>query len=379
VRGSIRQRGETHTCYWFVVDPGTGKRRQHSKGGFKTKGAAQKYLNVVLPKVDDGSWRPDQALTVKQLLIEHWLPAQKARNLRATTLASYEGTAEWYLIPALGAKKVAALTPADISALVENMRTAKSARGRKGLSARTAQAAVVTLKGATSWALRNGMLSRDPLAGVTPPRRDRRPMKAWDTDEARAFLAYVHGDRLEAAWALFLSRGLRRGELAGLRWDAVNLSEGTLQVTHTRVSVDGRATESIPKTEAGRRVIPLDAQLVALLHAHETQQKIERLRAGEAWAGSGYVLVNELGEPYHPEYLSDRFEDLVAASGLRRIRLHDLRHTACSLMLAAGVPVKVVQEMAGHSSPAITLALYTHTTPSMGREAGAALSASLLG
>ena len=258
------------------------------------------------------------------------------------------------------------------------MRTTKSAQGRDGLSARTAQVAVAVLKSATKWALVNGMLSRDPLVGVAPPRRERKAMKSWTTDEARAFLTHVRGDRLEVAWALLLTRGLRRGELAGLRWDAVNLTDGTIQITRTRVSVDGKAMDSTPKTESGRRTVPLDASLIAMLRSHEVTQKTERLRAGETWHGEGHVIANELGEPYHPDYFGDRFEDLAGAAKLPRIRLHDLRHTACSLMLASGVPVKVVQEMAGHSSPAITLSLYTHTTPSMGREAGAALSASLL-
>ena len=222
------------------------------------------------------------------------------------------------------------------------------------------------------------MVGRDPLAGLDRPRLDHKPMSFWDHDQASAFLVHVRGDRLEAGWALLLTRGPRRGEVAGLRWDALDLPEETLMVTRTRISVDGVAMESTPKTSAGKRSIPLDGRLVALLRKHQKQQKIERLRAGEAWEGIGHVFVDELGRPYHPDYFGDRFDDLVATSGLPRIRLHDLRHTAASLMLAAGEPVKVVQEMLGHSSPAITLALYAHTIPSMGRSAGAALSEKLL-
>ncbi len=93
----------------------------------------------------------------------------------------------------------------------------------------------------------------------------------------------------------------------------------------------------------------------------------------------GYVIADELDSAYHPDVVSDRFERLVASAGLRRIRLHDCRHTAASLMLASGVPVKVVSELLGHSSPTITLSIYAHTLPGMAHEAGAALSASLLG
>jgi integrase len=125
--------------------------------------------------------------------------------------------------------------------------------------------------------------------------------------------------------------------------------------------------------------LPLDHSLISLFVGHRKSQLEDRLRAGEAWTETGYVFADEIGRPLSPEVVSDRFDRLVKASGLPRIRLHDTRHTAASLMLASGVSVKVVQEMLGHSSPSITLAIYAHTTPSMAKDAGAALSASLLG
>src|SRR5665213_3543478 len=111
MKGSIRLRGETHTAYWFTLDPATGKRLQHSKGGFKTKGAAQKHLNVVVGKVEEGAWRPDTALTVKQLLVEHWLPAQKARGLRPSTMAQYQAAVDSWVVPNLGGIRAKALRP----------------------------------------------------------------------------------------------------------------------------------------------------------------------------------------------------------------------------------------------------------------------------
>ena len=170
MRGSVRQHGKTFTAYWFTIDSATGRRIQHSKGGFRTKGEAQKHLNSILGRVDEGIWKPDQPITVAQLLNEHWLPAQTSRGLRPSTLAMYAGAVDWHLVPRLGARKVTELTPADISALVGHMRTSKSAKGRDGLSARTIQIAVSTLKSATRWAFRNGMVGRDPLAGLDRPR-----------------------------------------------------------------------------------------------------------------------------------------------------------------------------------------------------------------
>jgi integrase len=133
------------------------------------------------------------------------------------------------------------------------------------------------------------------------------------------------------------------------------------------------------RASVGRR-IPLDDKLVRLLQSHQTQQGAERLAAGEAWQNSeGYVFTDELGVALHPEYVSTRFETLVKKAGVRRVRLHDLRHTAASVMLADGVSVKVVQELVGHSSPAITQTIYQHVLPGMSEEAGAQMTNKLLG
>lgn len=387
MRGSIRQRGGTYTAYWFTTDPATGKRIQHSKGGFvrenparPTRGdSAREFLNSVLGKVQDDTWRPEKPLMVKDLLELHWLPAMTSRGLRPATLSQYRMVVKSWLVPQLGAVKISSLTPAQMDAAVEALRTTKTSQGRKGLSDRSVQLSVGTLKAATTWAVKNGLLARDPLTGYDRPRAKSKEMTAWTANEARAFLVSVADDREAVIWALALTRGLRRGELAGLTWRALDLESGSLEVVRTRVVVDGKAVDSEPKTDAGRRSVPLDASLVAMLKSHKARQAAERLAAGPAYTDLGYVAADELGEPYHPEHFSTRFETLIEKAGQRAVRLHDTRHTAASLMLGAGVPVKVVSEMLGHSSPTITLNIYQHTVPSMAKEAGEALSASLLG
>ncbi len=378
MRGFTRQRGNTHTAYWSSIDPATGKRRQHTKGGFKTKKAAHEYLNGVVGKVSDGTWRPDQALTVAQLLEEHWLPAQQLRGLKPSTLAQYRDVVSAWIVPNMGAMRAAAVTPKAVQDLVERLRTTRTAQRREGLSARSLQLTVGTLKAAYSYGVEAGLIGRNPIASVRRPSVEQRPPSTWSEREARSFLSATQDDRLAAMWALALTRGLRRGELCGLRWSAVDLEAGTLQVVHTLVMVDGHPVESTPKTKTGRRTVPLDGSLVTLLKARRAAQRAERLRAGAAWSPGDYAFTDELGRPYSPDYVSERFEQLQRAAGLSRIRLHDTRHTAATLMLANGVNPKVVQEMLGHSHVSITLGIYGHTTPSMGREAGEALSASLL-
>ena len=387
MKGSIRQRGETFTVYWFVSDPASGKRVQHSKGGFErleprrpAKGdSAREFLNTIMGSVQEGAWRPDAALTVKQLLLDHWLPAKRSENLRPSTLAQYANAVDYWIVPNLGGVKVKALRPLDVQNMVEKMCNEKSSTGRDGLSARSASLAVGTLKTACAWATENGMLSRNPVATIRRPKVEAKPMASWSVTDARAFLTATSKDRLAVGWALLLTRGIRRGEACGLRWDAVDLEGGTIKIVSTRVVVDGKAITSAPKTNAGKRSVPLDPSLVKLLKSHQTKQGAEKLAAGEAYKDEGYVLANELGAPYHPDTISTWFETAVKDAKLPKIRLHDTRHTAASLMLASGVQPKIVSELLGHSNISITLSIYAHVMPGMAEEAGAALSASLLG
>lgn len=129
------------------------------------------------------------------------------------------------------------------------------------------------------------------------------------------------------------------------------------RINRTRVLVDGLPVESGPKTAAGGRAVPLDAMLVDLLRAHRAHQAAEKLPAGPAYEDGGWLVADELGRPYYPDTISERFGQLTKDAGLRSIRTHDTRHTAASLMLAAGVPVKVVADLLGHD-PKVTLATY---------------------
>jgi integrase len=193
-------------------------------------------------------------------------------------------------------------------------------------------------------------------------------MRAWSASEARAFLTGMADDRLAALWVVALNSGMRRGELAGLRWVDVDLDGGTIAVTQQRTTAHYKVVVAEPKARS-RRVIPVDAAVVESLRAHRRRQLEERLLAGPAWTDSRYVFVDELGVPYHPGRLSELFGRSCRAVGVPPIRLHDLRHTMATAALQAGIHPKVVQERLGHSSIAITLDSYSHVAPTLQREA----------
>ncbi len=375
-RGSTRKRGATWTAYWWVTGP-DGNRRQRSKGGFATKRAASAHLTEVLAAVQDGSWSEptDKRMTVNSYAREQWLPSL---DLRETTRAQYRQVVETYVLPHVGNERLAALTPGHVEQMLTALR-AGGGRGGRPLSDRTVQLAHLVTRMLCNHALRRGYLQRNPVIVVARPRARAGEMQAWSGDEVRSFLSTVQADRLRAVWVLFLARGPRRGEIAGMRWRDVDLEAGTWRVVYTRVSVAGRVVQSEPKTTAGRRSIPLDASLVALLRTHRAAQSAERLACGPGWVDSGFVFTDELGQPLHPEWFTGRWDHLVKTAGVRRIRLHDARHTAATLMLANGTPTKVAAEMLGHASPMITQTLYQHVMPGMAASAGEALSALVLG
>jgi integrase len=191
-------------------------------------------------------------------------------------------------------------------------------------------------------------------------------------------LAHAEGDRLAMVFELALATGLRRGELAGLRWVDADLDAAQLAVRRNRVSVGYDAVDGTPK--AGRaRTIDLDEGTVAALRAHRRRQLEERMAWGEAWDDNGLVFTRENGAPLHPQTLLHHLRRLSRAAGVPAVRLHDLRHTHATWGLAAGVPAKVMQERLGHSSVQITLDLYSHVIPGMQADAAARIRGLLRG
>jgi integrase len=181
-----------------------------------------------------------------------------------------------------------------------------------------------------------------------------------------------------ALWLLALNTGMRRGELAGLRWQDIDFDGSALAVKQQRTTADFRVVVSEPKARS-RRVITLDGSVLDALRAHRRHQREERLAVGPGWEDSGYVFVDEIGRPYHPDRLLRMFRDACRSVGVPPIRLHDLRHTMATVALRAGIHPKVVQERLGHSSIALTLDTYSHVTPTLQRAAAETLAELLSG
>jgi integrase len=365
------------TRYWFRVDTGRGPdgRRVQERRTFDRRGDAKRELARIQHETDLGTYMGPSRETLGEHL-DGWM-AGVTRGLRASTRRNYEDA----FLPVrerLGGRYLRSMTKADIEGLVNWMLASGRRRGGKagsGLSARSVRLTLGRLTAALEVAVEEGKIARNPARYVKPPAHAPRERETWTAAEVRSFLAEADADRLAACWRLSLY-GLRRGEVLGLRWRDVDLKGGTLTVRQARVLAGYKVRVEPPKSRSGARTLPLDDAVVAALKALKARQAAEHLAAGAAYERTGYVGADELGRPVHPEWYTDEFHRISDRAEVRRIRLHESRHTACSLMEKAGVPVSVIAAWAGHYSGAFTMATYVHANPddlAAGRDALAAV------
>jgi integrase len=242
---------------------------------------------------------------------------------------------------------------------------------RDDLSPKTIRCSHTTIHKALADAVDAELLQRNLAERAKPPGANSNAtsgVASWDADKLGTFLAAVADLRLEPIWRLAAMTGMRRSEILGLRWTDVDLDSARRSIRHALVAVGYEVIESTSKSQ-NARVVDLDSETVAQLRRYRQDQQDER----KLWAADsedhGLVVAKENGKPIQPHTFSQSFERIITKAGLRKIRLHDLRHTHASLALKAGVPVKVISERLAHEPPAFTLKQYAHATPGMQAEA----------
>lgn len=376
---------------WYLsleLPPGLDGRRRIRRGGFPSRAAAEAALaRLRMPSPGDRCLPP---LTVGQWL-ERWLVNRAAP--RASTLRGYAAHVRLYLAPYLGQILLADLAPAHVQAMFTAIARQHEAMGRPVTTA-TLVRVKATLRAALNAAIRAGHITTNPAARAELPaaRRPRAavwtaervrewqrtglrpPVAVWTPAQTARFLNSIRGHRLYAAYHLIALRGLRRGEAAGLRWCDIDLDAGTAVISWQLRQYDGHLVLCPPKTAHGERVIALDRTTVAALRAHRVAQQAEQAEGWEGYHDSGYVFTCPNGDPMAPDWLSRYFRQLSDAAGLPPIRLHDLRHGAASLALAAGADLKVVQDMLGHSSIVLSADTYISVLPEVARETAEAIA-----
>ncbi|OLT12708.1 hypothetical protein BJF79_21650 [Actinomadura sp. CNU-125] len=377
------QAGRRHGSWYVRLElpvGADGRRRRIRRGGFATRKAAEEALEQFGSPRGAG----DASLTVGDWLTR-WLAT---RTGAASTIKNYACHVRRYLAPYLGQIVLAELSVSHLQAMFAGIVRRHEAQGAP-LTAATLNRIRATLRTALNAAIRQGLISDNPASRVELPvaRRpravvwtaarvehwqrtgERPPVAVWTAAQTAEFLHAIREHRLYAAFHLIALRGLRRGEAAGLRWCDVDLDQRVAVISQQIQQHQGYLTACPPKTATSARVIALDRTTVAALRAHREQQQDEQRQAGVDHRDSGYVFTAPDGDPLAPVRLTRLFQGLVAECGLPPIRLHDLRHGAATLALAAGVELKVVQDMLGHSSIVLTADTYTSVLPEVAHRA----------
>jgi integrase len=319
----------------------------------------------------DARDEPRRAPTLDEYLDE-WFVLQRTR-LEPSSWDNYSIATRAYLRRGLGHRPLDDLTARDLDLHYVRILEDGGRNGRP-LARRTVAYAHAILHKALADAVSAGILDRNVAERATVPRVDPRldgaprRLRTWDRDQVRAFLEQTRGEELHDLWRVALGTGMRRGELLGLRWEDVDLDVPQLRVAAALAYGDGRLRLKTTKTRRVRTLF-LDEDTAAVIDRQPRRTP------------SPYPLVfaQPDGRPWYPEQVSDRWRQQWPRLDLPRIRLHDLRHTHATLLLHAGVPIKVVSERLGHTRIAMTLDIYAHVLPAMDRDAAAAVGDLLRG
>jgi integrase len=339
-----------------------GRRKRRTVYG-PTKACVLDQLARLRADVIVGTTVDAQHITLAAFLVR-WLEDAARPAIRVATYHRYRELIRIHVVPRLGGIRISRLSPAHIQNLLTSME-------RSGASPRVRQLVYGILHRAFAQAVRWGIVARNMCDAVAKPRAQRSTMQVLTAEEVLRLFEAAEGDRLRALYVLAVTTGLRQGELLGLQWGDVDLSSAVVRVRQALHELAGRLWLDEPKNAKARRTVDLPALTVTALQAHREQMLAE----GHV---NGLVFCDTNGGPVRKSNLIRRsFKPLLAKAGLPMIRFHDLRHTAATLLLAEGVHPKIVQERLGHAQIAMTLDVYSHVLPSMGRDAATRLDRAL--
>ena len=383
MRGTVQKKGKKwYAVIYDGVNPATGEYRRRWVQAGTRRGEAEKLLVELVKRAHRGEAVVSEKLTLEQYLVDRWLPIQEAR-LRASSFDSYRRNIELHVIPALGKRPLDRLSPEDIdvfyAALLKGGRKKRSGEKgpARGLAPKTVHNIHVMLNKALGDAARKGTVVRNVVALADAPSlqaRKRTEIKAWEIDQLVRFLDAIAPHRMAPAYYFSAHTGMRRGEVLGVRWRDMDLDAGRVSVRQALVSVAYQMSISDVKTGTSRRTIDIDADVIQVLRDWRKVRTEER--DGVEPGPDDLVFVKADGTSMHPDIFSQLFDRTVAKIDVPDISLHDLRHTHATLLLKAGVNVKVVSERLGHSNVAFTMNVYQHVLPGM--QAAAADTFSLL-
>ena len=342
---------------WFTTDQ-SGNRKRVSQVFQGSKTHANRKLRELITAVDERRDVEKSKETIKDFSTR-WMATYVATNCTLRTAIGYQGNIDRYIAPAIGRTAVQNVTSSQIQAIYAGLL-------ERGLSHTTVLHVHRVLKEMLAHALKWGMIAKNPADGATPPKREKGQMPMWDATTIRRFLDESKGTRYAHIFEFAVMTGMRRSEIAGLKWDAVDLESGRVEVAATLQQIPGHGlVTGAPKTKKSRRNFTLGPSTIELLRVVQGTQQLARIEAGPLWRETGYVFTLADGSPVQPDVLTKNFRSMVRELAMPPLSFHGLRHAFATMALQAGMNPKIVSEALGHSSVTITLDTYSHVLPNM--------------
>ena len=347
--------------------PNGSYRAQVSVGGKrlsftgKTKADCQDWLRKTQEQVDQGVTFQGRNLTLSEYLDE-WITIKK-NVVRPKTADQYQRLINLYISPTLGKIQLKNLNLRMISRFYAVLLD-------KGVGVYNIKYSHRVLHNALEDAVKNGLLGRNPAHGATVPKPEHKEKRILNEQQVNSFLVAGSQSRYRALYHLAITTGMRISELRGLSWSDIDWISSTIKVNKQIQDVSGQGAVVGPtKTHSGNRIIRLGETTLNELREQKKRVQDERVNASGSWKENDLIFPSNKGTPFSLKHLRDDFTSVLEAANLHRIRFHDLRHTAGSLMLNRGVSALVVSKILGHANPSVTLSIYAHATLDMQSQA----------
>ena len=370
----IKRKDRFYVVAYDGLDPLTGKERRRWHPAGRDRHEAEEIAGRIQNDAAGAAPPRGGPVNLGEFLVDTWLPI-KRRHVRATTAYRYSWMVDNYISPSIGHIPLRRLHADHLDVLYDQLAT-NGGRAGTGLAAKTVHEVHMIIRSSLDLAIRRQLIGVN-VAQATNARHKRLARtvpRSWTAEELATFLAAAQPQRLYPALHLTALTGMRRGEVAGLKWSDLDRANQRISISRTIQSIAGQPAEFPVKTRTSRRCVDLDEQTTDVL----ARWRRRLTRDGLPHERDDWMFVNPAGRYVNPESISQLFDRLQRQlPDLSRIRFHDLRHTHASLLIMDGVPVKVVSERLGHANVAFTMHTYQHLLPGMGATAARQFAALL--
>ncbi|MED1201988.1 site-specific integrase [Heyndrickxia acidicola] len=342
------------------IDPETGKRKQITRRGFDSKKEAELAANQITLDIENKSFVNEKDVHFKDL-IQDYLELIAKQSVKPSTFYGYTTVVNKRLIPKFGHIKVKKINPKLISSYYNDLL-------KEGLTEEYIQYIHAILKTASQTAVDWKYIKNDFMSNVKAPRRKKNEVETWSIEECIKFLKRMkeQQDHIFILYYLAIYTGMRRGELLGLKWGAIDFDKRRIHITHSLYYIAGQGLVlQDPKTASGKRNISITDDVIAELQAYKVKKQEQLLKVGLKLNKDHFIISAFGGEPLNPNTIHKQFLYDIKLAGVKRIRFHDLRHTHATIMLEIGENSKVVSERLGHSNVSITLDKYSHVSSNL--------------